>query len=131
MLDKADGNPFFIEELVRSLEELGAVQRAGDGTVSLTTSLDHVAVPDTVQEMILARTHRLDERLRQSAGGRGRHRQDVPSAVLRAVTGRSEETLAADLRRLQVSEFLYETRRSRRSSTPSSTRSPTTSPTGG
>ena len=110
VLDKADGNPFFIEELVRSLEEVGAVQRGGDGTVSLTTSLDHVAVPDTVQEVILARTHRLDERLRHLLEVAAVIGKDVPSAVLRAVTGRSEETLAADLRRLQESEFLYETR---------------------
>ena len=67
-------------------------------------------MPDTVQEVILARTHRLDERLRQLLEVAAVIGKDVPSALLRAVTGRSEEALAADLRRLQESEFLYETR---------------------
>ena len=110
VLDKADGNPFFIEELVRSLEELGAVRRDGDLTVSLTTTLDHMAVPDTVQEVILARTHRLDEPLRHLLEVAAVIGKDVPFAVLRAVTGRAEGALAADLRRLQDAEFIYETR---------------------
>ena len=105
VLDKADGNPFFIEELVRSLEEVGAVRRDGDGSVSLAASLDHVAVPDTVQEVILARTHRLDERLRSLLEVASVIGKNVPFSVLRAVTGRSEEALSADLRRLQESEF--------------------------
>ena len=110
VLDKADGNPFFIEELVRSLEEVGAVRRAGDGTVSLAAGLDRVAVPDTVQEVILARTHRLDERLRSLLEVASVIGKNVPFSVLRAVTGRSEDALSTDLRRLQESEFLYETR---------------------
>jgi DNA-binding NtrC family response regulator/tetratricopeptide (TPR) repeat protein len=110
MLDKAEGNPFFIEELVRSLEEVGAVRRDGDGSVSLAASLDHVAVPDTVQEVILARTHRLDERLRSLLEVASVIGKNVPFSVLRAVTGRSDDALSADLRRLQESEFLYETR---------------------
>jgi two-component system response regulator AtoC len=110
VLDKADGNPFFIEELVRSLEEQGAVRRDGDLTVSLAASLDDMAVPDTVQEVLLARTHRLDEPLRHLLEVAAVIGKDVPFAVLRAVTGRAEGALAADLRRLQDAEFLYETR---------------------
>src|SRR4030095_11533534 len=58
----------------------------------------------------LARTHRLDERLRHLLEVAAVIGKNVPSAVLRAVIGRSEDALAADLRRLQESEFLYETR---------------------
>jgi transcriptional regulator with AAA-type ATPase domain/predicted ATPase len=109
VLDKAEGNPFFIEELVRSLQELGAVEGAG-GAGELAGRLERVAVPDTVQEVILARTERLDERLRhvlEVAAVIGRR---VPFPLLRAVSGHAEGSLADELHRLQAAEFLHETR---------------------
>ncbi len=106
---KAEGNPFFIEELVRSLQEQGVVRRDGEAVV-LATGLDRVAVPDTVEDVILDRSHRLDDGLKQVlevAAVIGTH---VPVALLRAVIGRDEVALAQDLRRLQAAEFLRETR---------------------
>ena len=109
VLGKAEGNPFFIEELVRSLEEQGVVRRENDRVV-LTASLDHVTAPDTVEEVILDRTHRLDEPLRQVLEVASVIGRTVPVGLLEAVTGRPEAALAADLGRLQAAEFLYETR---------------------
>src|SRR5262245_57984574 len=60
VVDKAEGNPFFIEELVRSLEELGAVRRTGEHLV-VSDRLDEMAVPDTIGEVVLARLRRLEE----------------------------------------------------------------------
>jgi class 3 adenylate cyclase/tetratricopeptide (TPR) repeat protein len=57
---KAEGNPFFVEEVVKSLQEVGAIRRAGDGWV-LTGRLDEVLIPDTVQDVIMARIDRLQE----------------------------------------------------------------------
>ncbi|HZT94999.1 MAG TPA: ABC transporter substrate-binding protein [Gaiellaceae bacterium] len=59
LLDAADGNPFFLEELVRSLADVGALVRAGGGW-----RFDHaveVEVPPTVEKAILARLDRLSE----------------------------------------------------------------------
>jgi transcriptional regulator with AAA-type ATPase domain/tetratricopeptide (TPR) repeat protein len=109
VLGKAEGNPFFIEELVRSLEEQGVVRRANDQLV-LTASLDDVTAPDTVEEVILDRTHRLDEPLRQVLEVASVIGRTVPVGLLAAVTGRPEAALAADLGRLQAAEFLFETR---------------------
>jgi DNA-binding NtrC family response regulator/tetratricopeptide (TPR) repeat protein len=109
VLGKAEGNPFFIEELVRSLEEQGVVRRANDQVV-LTASLDQVTAPDTVEEVILDRIHRLDEPLREVLEVASVVGRTVPSGLLRTVTGRPEAALAADLRELQAAEFLYETR---------------------
>ena len=110
VLDKAEGNPFFIEELVRSLGEQGVVRREGD-QVLLATGLDQVTVPDTVEDVILDRTHRLDEPLKHVLEVASVMGRVVPFALLRAVTGRPEAALTADLGRLQAAEFLYETRR--------------------
>ncbi|HEU4369604.1 MAG TPA: AAA family ATPase, partial [Methylomirabilota bacterium] len=109
VVGKAEGNPFFIEELVRSLEEQGLVQRDGD-RVTVAAGLDDVPVPDTVEEVVLSRIHRLDEPLRQVLEVASVVGRSVPFPLLRAVTGRPEEALAADLRRLRAAEFLYETR---------------------
>ena len=109
VLDKAEGNPFFIEELVRSLEEQGVVRREGDQVI-LAAGLERVAVPDTVEDVILDRTHRLDDHLKQVLEVASVVGRTVPFALLRAVTGRAEAALADDLRRLQIAEFLYETR---------------------
>jgi transcriptional regulator with PAS, ATPase and Fis domain/tetratricopeptide (TPR) repeat protein len=109
ILDKAEGNPFFIEELVRSLRELGAAELASD-PAALVRCLDQVAVPDTVQEVILARTERLDEPLRHVLEVAAIIGRTVPFPLLRAVAGHPEEILAEELRRLQAAEFLKETR---------------------
>jgi len=58
--DKAEGNPFYVEELVRSLEETGAL-RTVEGRLALTRPLSQIAVPDRVQDVIAARVDRLAE----------------------------------------------------------------------
>ena len=60
---KTDGNPFFVEEVVRSLHESGALERQGD-TIGLAQPMEAIDVPDTVQDVILARLERLDSRAR-------------------------------------------------------------------
>ena len=109
VVNKAEGNPFFIEELVRSLVELGAVRRTDAGLV-LAAELDGVAVPDTVQDVILARAHRLDEGLRRILDVAAVIGRTVPLPLLCAVTGGDESAVASALRRLEAAEFLRETR---------------------
>ena len=57
--DKTDGNPFFIEEVLRSLQERGLIERRGDeiGLVQPTATID---VPDSVEDVLLGRLQRLD-----------------------------------------------------------------------
>ena len=57
---KAEGNPFYIEELVRSLEETGAL-RTVKGRLALTRPLSQIAVPGSIQDVIAARIDRLAE----------------------------------------------------------------------
>ena len=57
ILEPAEGNPFFLEELVRSLVDAGALRRDGDGW-----RFDHaieVEIPPTVEKVVLARIDRL------------------------------------------------------------------------
>jgi tetratricopeptide (TPR) repeat protein len=60
IVQKAEGNPFFVEEVVKSLRETGAMRRQGDHYV-LTRPLDETVVPDTIQDVLMARIDRLEE----------------------------------------------------------------------
>jgi transcriptional regulator with AAA-type ATPase domain/tetratricopeptide (TPR) repeat protein len=93
---KAEGNPFFVEELARAVREQGEPAA-------------RLAVPDTIQEVLLGRIGRLapeDKRLLEIAAVVGK---DVPFSIVQAVAGVEEATLRATLSRLQGGEFLYET----------------------
>jgi predicted ATPase len=57
VVGKAEGNPFFIEEVVKSLQEVGALRRA-DGRYVLARPLDEIMVPDSIQDVIMARIDR-------------------------------------------------------------------------
>jgi tetratricopeptide (TPR) repeat protein len=97
LVARAEGNPFFLEELAQAVserEDLGATVR----------------VPDTIQGVLQARIDRLtrdDRRLLQTAAVIGR---DVPFALLEAVAAEGPAVLRERLNRLQAAEFLHETR---------------------
>jgi class 3 adenylate cyclase/tetratricopeptide (TPR) repeat protein len=108
LIDRTEGNPFFMEESVRILAETGVL--AGErGAYRLGRQLPPVPVAATVQAVIAARIDRLaeeDKRLLQTAAVIGR---DVRLALLRAVSELPEGELRLALQRLQAAEFLYET----------------------
>lgn len=58
ILEKTDGNPFFIEELIRSLRDERAIW-VEEGEVKVGPALSEVMIPDTVEEIIMARIDRL------------------------------------------------------------------------
>jgi tetratricopeptide (TPR) repeat protein len=62
---KAEGNPFFVEELTRSLLEEGALRRE-QGRIILARDEAAIAVPDTIQDVLLARIDRLAEASRRA-----------------------------------------------------------------
>ncbi len=67
MTQKAEGNPFFIEEIIRSLLDQGAIVRdPATGRWRATAQIETVHIPDTVQGVIMARIDRLDEEVKQA-----------------------------------------------------------------
>jgi tetratricopeptide (TPR) repeat protein len=109
LITRAEGNPFFLEESVRTLVETGAL--VGEpGAYRLAQSLPMTHVPATVQAVLAARIDRLpaeEKRLLQTAAVIG---PDVPWRLLQAVAELPEDALYRGLTRLQTAEFLYETR---------------------
>ena len=58
ILAKAEGNPFFVEEVIRMLIDRGAIERRDDRWVA-TARVADVEIPDTLQGLLLARIDRL------------------------------------------------------------------------
>jgi class 3 adenylate cyclase/tetratricopeptide (TPR) repeat protein len=102
------GNPFFLEETVRTLVETGAL--VGErGAYRLMRPVEALQVPATVQTILAARIDRLpaeEKQLLQAAAVIGKH---VPHALLAAIAEQPEEGLRQGLGHLQEGEFLYET----------------------
>jgi class 3 adenylate cyclase len=103
---KAEGNPFFVEEVAKSLLEVGAIRRSGSSFV-LARRLQEIVIPDTVQDVIMARLDRLPEepkRTLQTASVIGR--EFAVRLLERTVElqGRLEEYL----QELQSLELIYE-----------------------
>jgi len=108
LIERTEGNPFFLEESVRSLVETKML--VGDrGTYRLAKPLSAIQVPATVQAVLAARIDRLppeEKHLLQIAAVIGK---DVAVSLLQAVAERPDDALRRELAHLQAAEFLYET----------------------
>src|SRR5262249_4209239 len=101
------GNPFFVEESVRTLVETKGL--AGKrGRYRLVQPINSIQIPSTVQTMLAARIDRLppeEKQVLQLAAVVGK---DVPFVLLREIAEEPEESLRERLGHLQTAEFLYE-----------------------
>jgi class 3 adenylate cyclase/tetratricopeptide (TPR) repeat protein len=109
LIRRTEGNPFFLEESIRTLVETGVL--AGErGAYRLARPVETMQMPATVQAMLAARIDRLapeDKHLLQTAAVVG---MDVPVALLQAVSDLPDPSLHGGLARLQSAELLFETR---------------------
>jgi len=109
LIERTQGNPFFLEESVRTLVETQGL--VGDrGAYRLARALPSIQVPATVQAVLAARIDRLppeEKQLLQTASIIG---TEVPLVLLQAVAEGPEGPLRLGLSHLQAAEFLSETR---------------------
>ena len=110
ILDRAEGNPFFIEELLRSLLDSGAVTvRAG--RIVASESIERAAVPQTVEGVLTARMDRLastDKSALQNAAVIGRMFQQK---VLETIgSSKMRQNLGSSLSELQRRDFIHPAR---------------------
>ena len=109
LIAQTQGNPFFLEESVRTLVET-QVLVGEPGAYRLAQALPSIQVPATVQAVLAARIDRLppeEKQLLQTAAVIG---TEVALPLLQAVAEAPEEVLRLGLSHLQAAEFLYETR---------------------
>jgi predicted ATPase len=103
---KAEGNPFFVEEVVKSLQEVSPLRRTEGGYV-LAKRLEEIVVPDTIQDIIMVRIDRLEEEPKRTL--------QLASVIEREFTRRLLDRLAEIqaqteefLRELKTIELIYE-----------------------
>jgi adenylate cyclase len=105
--ERAQGNPFFIEELVRSLIERGDFEGTR-GAYRLAGGIGTIPLPATIEALLAARIDHLDEPARQVLQCAAVIGREVPIAILERVTGLRADDVAEALRRLRRSELLRE-----------------------
>jgi len=109
LVERASGNPFFVEEIVRSLVDTGVLEGIR-GSYQLARPFFSTEVPPTVQAVLAARIDALpaaDKHLLEEAAVIG---HNVPFTLLRAICGLAEDELRGLLDNLQAAEFLYSTK---------------------
>jgi tetratricopeptide (TPR) repeat protein len=106
ILGKAEGNPFFVEEVLRSLIDQGILRQTGDGWICDVASAE-IDVPETIEGVLLSRIDALDvesKRVLQVASVIGR----TFSARLLSWVLEEPDTLGRQLVALQAMELIRE-----------------------
>jgi class 3 adenylate cyclase len=106
VIERTGGNPFFIEEIVQSLFDEGALVR--NGMVKLTPSLSQLRLPITVQGLLASRIDRqpsAQKHLLQTLAVMGR---ESPLGLIRQIVSTTDTELTRMLSDLQSAEFIYE-----------------------
>jgi len=106
IIERTEGTPFFMEEIVQGLFEDGVLRR--NGAVKLAKSMNAVKVPATVQGVLAARIDRLpaeQKELLQTLAVLGR---EFPFGLVRRAALKADDDLNRRLADLQIAEFIYE-----------------------
>jgi class 3 adenylate cyclase/tetratricopeptide (TPR) repeat protein len=107
ILEKTEGIPFFIEELIKSLNDLKIIERE-ENRYRITRDIREVTIPATIQDVIMARIDSLLEEIKgllQTASAVGR---EFGHYLIQKVTGFAEQKLLSHLSALKDSELIYE-----------------------
>ena len=107
ILEKAEGVPFFIEEFIKSLKDLKIIERK-DNSYQLIKDIHQVAIPSTIQDVIMARVDSLPERAKEVLQTGSVIEREFSYPLINRVTGLPEKELLSYLSALKDSELLYE-----------------------
>ncbi|MBW2115470.1 MAG: AAA family ATPase [Deltaproteobacteria bacterium] len=106
ILQRAAGNPLFMEEFTHTLLENGSIEKKDNTYVLSRKGLD-LQVPDTIQGIIAARMDRLENNLKRTMQVASVIGRDFAFRILQTITGMRED-LKSHLLNLQGLEFIYE-----------------------
>ena len=107
IIERAQGNPFFLEELVNALVERGDFEGERGGYL-LKGGIDAIPLPSTVQAVVAARIDRVEanaKRVLEVASIVGR---EISISILDAVAGLTPSEISEALNQLRQAELLYD-----------------------
>jgi class 3 adenylate cyclase/tetratricopeptide (TPR) repeat protein len=106
LLDKAEGVPLFVEEVTKTLLDLGILERENGG-LRVARPMRGAAVPDTINDIIMARLDRLGEEGRRTVQLASVIGRQFLRRLLERIAGRTGE-LEGFLQELKALEIIYE-----------------------
>jgi predicted ATPase len=106
IVEKTQGNPFFIEEMVLALFEQDVLTRNGE--IELMRPLSAVRIPPTVQGVLASRIDRLSAAEKDLLRTLAVLGKDFPLTLVREVVSAAEGELNRMLADLRASEFIHE-----------------------
>jgi len=107
VLEKTEGVPFFVEEFLRSLSDLGLLERTDD-RCGLSGGSEDISVPTTIQDVLMARVDLLPDDARNLLRTASVVGREISHELLRRLAAVPEEELLASLSVLKDTELLYE-----------------------
>jgi class 3 adenylate cyclase len=105
---ETEGNPFFVQEILRHLVETGAVRRDADGRWALDVRVDQLAIPEGIREVVGRRLSRLSETANQALGTAAVIGREFDLAVLEGVGGATGNALLDALDEARLARLLVE-----------------------
>ncbi len=111
IIEKTEGNPFFIEELVQALLEQGILPRSAPDAAAaptLSKSLEELKLPPTVEAVLASRIDRLAPRAKELLQTLAVIGRQFSAPLIRRVLDYPETELDGMIATLQGSEFIYE-----------------------
>jgi predicted ATPase len=106
IIDRTGGNPFFIEEMVQTLFDEGALVR--NGVVKVARSLSQLRLPPTVQGILAARIDRLSSEQKELLQMLAVIGRESPLGLIGKMTAAASAQLGRMLAELRAAEFIYE-----------------------
>jgi tetratricopeptide (TPR) repeat protein len=106
IIERAEGNPFFIEELVQGLFDDGTLVR--DGSIKVARPLPQVRLPATAQAVLAERIDRLPAQQKEMLQMLAVVGRQFPLALIRRIVPFSDDKLDLTLGELRLAEFIHE-----------------------
>ncbi|UCF83745.1 MAG: alpha/beta fold hydrolase [Desulfobacteraceae bacterium] len=107
ILEKTEGVPFFIEELIKSLQNLKIIKKKNE-TYHLAKEIHEVSIPSTIEDVIMARVDTLPEGAKEVLQIGSVIEREFNFELLKKVSDLSERELLIQLSVLKDAELLYE-----------------------
>ena len=107
ILEKTEGVPFFIEELIKSLKDLNIIERKDD-RYFLTKDIQDIVIPSTIQDVIMAMVDSLPALAKEVLQTGSVIEREFSYELIKRVTGLQEQKLLSHLSVLKDSELVYE-----------------------
>jgi class 3 adenylate cyclase/tetratricopeptide (TPR) repeat protein len=107
IIERAQGNPFFLEELINALVERGDFE-GEKGAYRLKGGIDSIPLPPTVQAVVAARIDRLEENAKKVLETASVVGREISISILDFVTGLAPTELSEAAQHLRQAELLYD-----------------------